>query len=85
MDKAAAYPHVLDEPAPGAWQCTEVYANNRMEAHHGQLKRRLRPVRGLKGDHQARILIAGRSFIQNIRSAAVWMDSRSSSAVVAPS
>jgi transposase, IS6 family len=34
---------------------------------HGQLKRRLRPMRGLKGDHQARIIIAGHAFIQNIR------------------
>ena len=66
-DKAAVYPHVLDELAPGAWHCTEVYANNRMEADHGQLKRRLRPMRGLKRDHQARIIIAGHAFIQNIR------------------
>ncbi|MDT7597702.1 MAG: hypothetical protein QOJ06_3248 [Pseudonocardiales bacterium] len=41
-DKAVVYPHVLDELAPGAWHCTELYANNRMEADHGQLKRRLR-------------------------------------------
>ena len=47
-DKAAVYPHVLDELAPGAWHCTELYANNRLEADHGQLKRRLRPMRGLK-------------------------------------
>ena len=38
-DKAAVYPHVLDELTPGAWRCTELYANNRMEADHGQLKR----------------------------------------------
>jgi transposase-like protein len=66
-DKAAVYPHVLDELAPGAWHCTELYANNRMEADHGQLKRRLRPMRGLKTDHGARIIIAGHAFIQNIR------------------
>lgn len=41
--------------------------NNRIEADHGQLKRRLRPMRGLKTDHQARIVIAGHPFIQNIR------------------
>ena len=46
---------------------TVTYANNRMEADHGQLKRRLRPMRGLKSDHQARIVIAGHAFIQNIR------------------
>jgi hypothetical protein len=66
-DKAAVYPHVLDELAPGAWHCTELYANNRMEADHGQLKRRLRPMRGLKTDHGARIIVAGHAFIQNIR------------------
>ena len=47
-DKAAVYPNVVNELAPGAWHGTEVYANNRMEADHGQLKRRLRPMRGLK-------------------------------------
>jgi hypothetical protein len=47
-DKAAVYPHVLDELAPGAWHCTELYAINRVEADHGQLKQRLRPMRGLK-------------------------------------
>ena len=34
-DKAAVYPHVLDEPAPGAWHRTQAYANNRMEVDHG--------------------------------------------------
>jgi hypothetical protein len=47
-DQAVVYPHVLDELAPGAWHCTQLYANNRIEADHGQLKRRLRPMRGLK-------------------------------------
>ena len=51
---------------PGAWHCTELYANNRMEADHGQLKQRLRPMRGLKTDHGSRIIIAGHAFIQNI-------------------
>ena len=66
-DKAAVYPHVLDELTQGTWHCTELYANNRMEANHGQLKRRLRPMRGLKTDQSARIIIAGHAFIQNIR------------------
>jgi transposase-like protein len=44
-DKAAAYPRVLDERVPAAWHGTEKYANNRIEADHGQLKRRLRPMR----------------------------------------
>ena len=66
-DKAAVYPHVLDELTPGAWHGTELYANHRMEADHGQLKQRLRPMRGLKTDQSARIIIAGHAFIQNIR------------------
>jgi hypothetical protein len=33
---------------------------------HGQLKRRLRPMRGLKTDHEARVIITGHAFIQNI-------------------
>jgi transposase-like protein len=48
------YPKVLDERAPAAWHRTEQYANNRMEADHGQLKRRLRPMRGIKTDTGAR-------------------------------
>ncbi len=66
-DKAAVYPHVLDELAPSAGHCTQAYANNRMEADHGQLKRRLRSMRGLKTDQSARITIAEHAFIQNIR------------------
>jgi hypothetical protein len=38
-----------------------------MEADHGQLKRRLRPMRGLKTDHGACIIIAGHAFVQNVR------------------
>jgi transposase-like protein len=66
-DKAAVYPHVLDELTPGAWHRTELYANNRIEADHSRLKQRLRPMRGLKTDQSARIIIAGHAFIQNIR------------------
>ncbi len=53
--------------APGAWHHTEQYANNRIEADHGQLKRRLRPMRGLKTDRGARIITAGHGFVQNLR------------------
>jgi transposase-like protein len=38
-----------------------------MEADHVQLKRLLRPMRGLKTNQSARIIIAGHAFIQNIR------------------
>ena len=66
-DKAAVYPHVVDELVPSAWHGTQAYANNRVEADHGQLKRRLRPIRSLKTDQSAMIIIAGHAFIQNIR------------------
>jgi transposase, IS6 family len=66
-DKAAVYPRVPEELAPGAWHHTEPYATNRIEADHGQLKRRLRPMRGLKTDRGARIINAGHGFVQNIR------------------
>jgi transposase-like protein len=66
-DKAAVYPPVLDELAPGAWHHTERYANNRVEADHDRLKSRLRPMRGLKRLRSARVISAGHAFVQNIR------------------
>jgi hypothetical protein len=51
---------------PGTWHHTEQYANYRIEAHHGQLKRRLRPMRGLKTDRGATV-ITGHASVQNIR------------------
>jgi transposase-like protein len=66
-DRAATYPVVLDELLPAAWHRTEQYANNRVECDHGRLKARLRPMRGLKQDHSARVIIAGHAFVQNVR------------------
>jgi transposase-like protein len=66
-DRAATYPIVLEELLPAPWHRTEQYANNRVEADHGRLKARLRPMRGLKQDRSARVIIAGHAFIQNIR------------------
>jgi len=48
-DQAATYPTVLDELLPAAWHRADRYANNRVEADHGRLKSRLRPMRGLTG------------------------------------
>jgi transposase-like protein len=47
-DGAPTYPRVLDEMWPAAWHRTEQYANNRIEADHAQLKRRLCAMRGIK-------------------------------------
>jgi transposase-like protein len=66
-DAAPVYPGVLDELAPSAWHHVEQYANNRIEADHGQLKRRLRPMRGLQTDRTAQVVIAGHAFVQNLR------------------
>ena len=66
-DRAATYPIVLEELLPAAWHCTEQYANNRVEADHGRLKARLRPMQGLKQDRSARVIIAGHGFVQNLR------------------
>ena len=66
-DRAPAYPRVLDELIPTAVHDTEQYANNRVEADHGRLKARLRPMRGLKTFRSARVLAAGHALVQNIR------------------
>jgi transposase-like protein len=66
-DRAATYPKVLEDLLPAAWHRTEQYANNRVEADHGWLKARLRPMRGLKQDRRARIAITGHALVQNLR------------------
>jgi transposase-like protein len=66
-DAAAVYPAVLDELIPSAWHHVEPYANNPIEADHSQLKRRLRPMRGLHTDRTAAVVIAGQAFVQNLR------------------
>jgi transposase, IS6 family len=66
-DRAPVYPRVLDELVPSALHTVEQYANNPIEADHGRLKARLRPMRGLKRHRSARILAAGHAFVQNLR------------------
>jgi IS6 family transposase len=58
---------VLEDLVPAAWHRTDQYANNRVECDHGRLKARLRPMRGLKQDRSARVIIAGQAFVQNVR------------------
>jgi transposase, IS6 family len=65
-DKAPTYPRVLDEPVPAAWHHVERYENNRIEADHGRLKHRLRPIRGLRTDRTAQVVISGIAFVQNL-------------------
>ena len=66
-DRAPVYPRVLDELVPSALHTVERHANNPVEADHGRLKARLRPMRGLKRHRSARILTAGHAFVQNLR------------------
>ena len=66
-DRAPAYPRVLDELIPSALHTVERYANNPVEADHGRLKARLRPMRGPKRHRSARIVASGHAFVQNLR------------------
>ena len=66
-DRAATYPMVLEELLPAPWHRNEQYANNRIEGDHGRLKARLRPMRGLKQDRNARVVVVGHAFVQNVR------------------
>ncbi len=66
-DRAHVYPRVLDELIPSALHTVEQYANNPIEADHGRLKARLRPMRGLKRHRSARTLAVGHAFVQNLR------------------
>jgi transposase-like protein len=65
--RAPAYPRVLDEVLPTACHVMEQYANNAIEADHGRLKSRLRPMRGLKRLRSVRVISAGHAFVQNLR------------------
>ncbi len=66
-DRAPVYPRVLEEVVPAARHVTEQYANNRIEADHGRLKARLRPMRGLKRMRSAGTVSAGHAVVQNLR------------------
>ncbi len=66
-DRAPAYPRVLDELVPAALHVIEQYANKPIEADHGRLKSRLRPMRGLKQLRCARVISTGHAFVQNLR------------------
>jgi len=66
-DASPVYSAVLDEIIPSAWHHVERHANNRIEADHSQLKHRLRPMRGLRTDRTAHVIIAGHAFMQNLR------------------
>jgi IS6 family transposase len=66
-DLAAPLLRVVDELLPEAVHDTEQYSNNRIENDHGRLKARLRPMRGLRTDLTASVVIRGHAFVQNLR------------------
>ncbi len=66
-DRAPVLRAAIDEHMPTVFHNTEQYANNRIECDHGRLKVRLRPMRGLKRDHTARVVMRGHALMQNIR------------------
>ena len=66
-DKSAALANVIEDLLPSALHNTIKHANNRMECDHGQLKARVRPMRGLKTDRAATVIIEGHAFVQNLR------------------
>jgi len=66
-DRSPVLARVIDNVVPDAFHNTEQYANNRVECDHGRLKARLRPMRGLKRDRTASVIIRGHAFVQNLR------------------
>jgi transposase-like protein len=66
-DAAPIYPAVLEELIPAAWHHVDRHDNNPIEADHSHLKHRLRPMRGLRTDRTAQVIIAGQAFPQNLR------------------
>ncbi len=66
-DLAAPLLRVIDELIPEAVHDTEQYSNSRIENDHGRLKARLRPMRGLRTDRTASVVIHGHAFVQNLR------------------
>lgn len=66
-DRAPAPANVINELIPAAFQNSRQCENNRCEADHGRLKSRLRPMRGLKTDRTASVVIRGHAVVQNLR------------------
>ncbi len=66
-DRAHAYVRVIEDTIPAAWHHIERYANNPIECDHGRLKARLRPMRGLKRQRSALVVVGGHAFVQNLR------------------
>ena len=66
-DKAPVYRRVVEDVAPAARHVSERFSNNTIEADHGRLKARLRPMRGLKRARSLQVVAAGHAFVRNLR------------------
>jgi len=66
-DRAPALANVIEDLVPAALRNTAQYENNRVECDHGRLKARLRPMRELKTQRTASVVIRGHAFIQYLR------------------
>jgi transposase, IS6 family len=65
-DRAPALATVIEDLIPTALHNTGQYENNRVERDHGRLKARLRPMRGLKTNRTASVVIRGHAYVQNL-------------------
>ena len=66
-DRADALVRAIAELLPVVPHATRQYANNRVEADHGRLKARFRPMRDLKRHRTASVITEGHAFMQNLR------------------
>jgi transposase-like protein len=66
-DRASALRAAIEGLIPAAFHNTEQYANNRVECDHGRLKARLRPMRDLKRDRSARVIMRGHALMPDLR------------------
>jgi len=65
-DSAPTPANAIDELIPTAFHNTGQYLNNRCECEQIRLKARLRPMRGLRIDRAARVVIRRHAFIRNL-------------------
>jgi IS6 family transposase len=67
IDRAPVVPAGARRTRSRGAACHRPVRDDAIEAHHGRLKARLRPMRGLKHLASARTITAGQSFVQNLR------------------
>ena len=75
---------VLDDLLPATWHRTDQYGNTRIECDHGRLKARLRPMRGLKRDRSATVVVAGHAWCRTFGATTTSSRSRSQEAFELP-